>query len=374
MRLVRGVAADLGRAGAGRIGRIDEVDVEAAIRRRGAHHLAGLDHHVLDAALEQLFGADDGDATGAAPADVLVVVHGAADADLDHPFRVQQAFLDGAADAINLAKLGSLAGETMPIRLTEKLGAENLPGGAMRLASGDFHSRFLRLFEGVRRQNLAALEFYDVYHAAPTGSGKVLLSYADGTPALTESAIGLGTLLVCNFSVAEASSNLASQRLFPAWIHEMLLRINPTGSAAMEPFLVGDSIAGETWAAEAAGRDVTGPDGMPVPVRADVLGERFRVSFNAAATGFYRLPGSDSHDLLAFAVNPDPDQSDLRAMDPAVLPDRAGTAHPDAAFVGGTTDYQVLLRGRPVFQWFLLAAHGFLLMEGILFKSAPRTS
>ena len=73
-------------------------------------------------------------------------------------------------------------------------------------------------------------------------------------------------------------------------------------------------------------------------------------------------------------MNPDSDQSDLRSMDPAVLPDRAGTSHPEASFVGATTDYHLLLRGRPVFHWFLLAALGFLLIEGVLFKSALRTT
>ena len=282
-------------------------------------------------------------------------------------------FLDGKSDAANLEKLASLAGESLPIRLTDKLDSNHFADGAMRVASGDFHSRFLRLFDGVRRQNLAQLEFYDLYHAAATGSGKILLTYADGTPALTESAVGLGTLLICNFSVAEASSNLSRQRLFPAWIHEMLLRMSPGGSAALEPYAVGDSIAGETWAAEASGRDLLGPNGAAVPTRSEVLGERLRLAFTAETAGFYHLLGSDKRDLLAFAVNPDPDQSDLRSMDPAVLPDRAGTAHPQASFVGATTDYSLLLRGRPVFHWFLLAALALLFIEGILFKSAPRS-
>ncbi len=282
-------------------------------------------------------------------------------------------FLDGDGDAANLAKLGDLAGESMPIRLTERLKSDHLPGGAMRVASGDFHSRFLRLFEGVRRQNLSQLEFYDLYHAAATGSGKILLTYADGTPALTESTVGLGTLLICNFSVAEASSNLARQRLFPAWIHEMLLRMGRTGSASAEPFLVGDSVSGETWAAEASGRELIGPRGDAVRTRLDVNGERLRVTFNATTPGFYHLPVAD-RDLLAFAVNTDPEESDLRTMDPTVLPDRAGTSHPEARFVGATADYDILLRGKPVFHWFLLAALALLFIEGILFKSPPRTA
>lgn len=281
-------------------------------------------------------------------------------------------FLDGPADAANLQRLSALAGDPLPIRLTERLGPANLPDGAMRVASGDFRSRFLRLFEGERRQNLGLLEFYDLYHAVPTGSGKIVLTYADGTPALTESQIGLGTLLLCNFSVAEASSNLARQRLFPAWIHEMLLRMNANSSAALEPFLVGDTISGETWTAEAAGRDLTGPPGTLPRVRRDPNGERVRIQFTPQAPGVYALAGNNDRPLLAFAVNPDAGQSDLRSIDPSVLPDRAGDGHAEASFVGVTADYGRLLRGRPVFHWFLLAALGFLLIEGILFKTTPR--
>jgi hypothetical protein len=281
-------------------------------------------------------------------------------------------FLDGEADAANLQLLSDRLGEPLPIRPTQRLDSSNLPGGAMRVASGDFRSRFLRLFEGVRRQNLAMLEFYDLYHAAATGSGKVLLTYADGTPALTESGIGLGTLLICNFSVAEASSNMARQRLFPAWIHEMLLQMSQSGTAAQESFRVGDSISGETWAAEATGRELTGPTGQAARARSDISGERMRISFTADTPGFYQLPDADRRDLLAFAVNTDPDQSDLRTMDPSVLPDRAGTSYPEASFVGNTSDYELLLRGRPVFHWFLLACLLFLFLEGSLFKSAIR--
>ena len=279
-------------------------------------------------------------------------------------------FLDGPADPANLERLAKVAGEPLPIRLTERLGSDHLPEGAMRVAKGDFRSRFLRLFDGERRQNLGLLEFYDIYHAVATGQGKILLTYADGTPALTECQIGLGTLLLCNFSVAEASSNLARQRLFPAWIHEMLLRMNVSNSAALEPYLVGDAVSGETWSSEAAGRDLTGPNGIVQRVRRDTLGERVRLQFSPTAPGIYQLSGHDKRTLLAFAANPDAGQSDLRPIDPTILPDRAGAGHTEASFVGNTSDYERLLRGRPVFHWFIFAALGFLLLEGMLFKRA----
>lgn len=282
-------------------------------------------------------------------------------------------FLDGTADRPNLEGLAAISGSPLPIRLTEKLDSTHLPDGAMRVARGDFRSRFLRLFDGERRQNLGLLEFYDLYHAAPTGQGNILLTYADGTPALTECQIGLGTLLLCNFSVAEASSNLARQRLFPAWIHEMLLRMDGANrSAAQEPFLPGDSISGETWSAESTGRDLVGPAG-PVPkVRRETLGERMRLHFTPILPGIYQMSGNDRRTLLAFAVNPDTGQSDLRSIDPAILPDRAGNERPEASFLGTTTDYESLLRGRPVFHWFVIAAIVLLLVEGCLFKGSTR--
>ena len=153
----------------------------------------------------------------------------------------------------------------------------------------------------------------------------------------------------------------------------MLLRMSSTGSAAMEPFLVGDSVAGETWAAEAAGRDLLGPGGKPRPAPA-------RMCWANACGLVHRrghrvsiiCPAATSRTCWPSRSIPDPTSPTSATMDPAVLPDRAGSEHPEASFVGGTTDYSLLLRGSPVFHWFLLAALAFLLIEGVLFKSAPQ--
>lgn len=279
-------------------------------------------------------------------------------------------FLDGDADAANLAMLEKLSGETLALRLTEKLDWTNLPGGLMKVATGDFQSPFLQLFEGERRQNLAVLEFYELYYAAASGEGKILLSYQDGTPALAQNTVGLGTLLTANFSVAETASNLSRQRLFPAWVHELLNHLHGNNSAAEETYLVGDRLSGEIWATEVLGRELKGPQGEVVVPRMDTLGERVRIGFEAKGAGFYHLPGADGGDLLGFAVNTDAAQSDLRAMDPTVLPDRAAGRAAD--FLDGTQDYARVLRGLPIAHWFLLAALGFFFLEGLLFKVPPR--
>jgi hypothetical protein len=285
-------------------------------------------------------------------------------------------FLDGYADAKNLEKLAKEAGVAMPLRLGQKLGQDELHDGAMKVAHADMRSRFLRLFQGERIQNLSLLEFYDFHRAAATETGKVILRYADETPAMAECSIGLGSLILCNFSVAEASSNLARQRLFPVWIHEILLRMNQNNSATMDPFHVGDNITSQTWAAEAIGREIKDPLGFALKsTRLTPQGEMMRVTFPTSLSGFYRMTGAKEDDLLCFAVNVSAEESDLRGIDPAVLPQRAGDHDTSTHGSDQMTDYSALLRGRPAYHWFVLAALAVLLLEGCLFKQprvAPR--
>src|SRR6266540_1358474 len=98
LRLVRGVAADLRRAGARRIGGIEAVDVEADIGRAVAHDAAGLGDHLVHAEVEILLDGDHPHALLDRPHVVVALVERAADADLDHALGVQKALLDGAAE------------------------------------------------------------------------------------------------------------------------------------------------------------------------------------------------------------------------------------------------------------------------------------
>ncbi|MDP0492598.1 MAG: BatA domain-containing protein [Verrucomicrobiota bacterium JB023] len=273
-------------------------------------------------------------------------------------------FLDGEHDRENLQRLAENLSEDLPLTLSTKLSAANLPNGAMQVARGDFRSRFLRLFQGERRRNLGFLEFYELYHASPTGEGRILLSYADGTPAMAEAQVGLGTLLLCNFSVSEISSNLARQQLFPGWIHDILANLSPAGGTDLD-YLAGDQIHTDAWASEVMGRAVIDPAGEELDTKADIRGERVFISFEAEQPGLYQLPGQGGRLIRAFAVNPSTQESDLRTLDTSILPSRAPGASGDAKVKGGES-FTELSKGRPAFHWFILAALLFLLVESVL--------
>ncbi|MBK1833072.1 vWA domain-containing protein [Roseibacillus ishigakijimensis] len=273
-------------------------------------------------------------------------------------------FLDGDKDRENLAQLALASGTELPLELTTRLSSANLPGGAMKVARGDFRSPFLRLFEGERRRNLAFLEFYDFYHAIPTGEGRILLHYADGTPAMAEAQVGLGTLLLCNFSVSELSSNLARQQLFPGWIHDLLAKLGQ-GETLANDYQLGDSVSFDTWASEVLGREMRSPSGEKMATKIDLRGERAFLTFTPEEPGIHSLPGRGGRLLRAFAVNPSESESDLRTLDVAVLPERAPKDSQGAQVKGGQS-FRELSQGRPIFHWFVLTALLLLGVESLL--------
>ncbi len=275
-------------------------------------------------------------------------------------------FLDGKTDRENIASLDALAGRaSMPFQLAGQLTSENLASGAQKIAKGDFKSRFLKLFRGTNRQVLSRLEFYQMQRAIPTGEGEVLLNYADGTPALGVAHIGLGTALLCNFAPAELASNIARQRIFPAWIQEMVKNLTPDDLPA-ELHLAGIPVSAEVWRRDLQKNSVQDPAGHAVVANVSSDGERAAMSFKPMRTGVYAL--RDGNKLLwAAAVNTSEQEADLRRVDTAEISRRASAGR-DAAgyFVNGAQDYDELNKGRPLFQWFVLGASALLLAEMLL--------
>jgi hypothetical protein len=277
-------------------------------------------------------------------------------------------FLDSPADRSNLDRLSkALRGGELPFRITHRQVSENLPGGLQQVLRGDFRSPFLQVFSGTHRQALAQVQFYEYYHALPTGEGAILLTYADGTPAMGSAQVGAGTLLLCNFSVGEIGSNLARQRVFPAWLQEMVRQIDSREGEA-PVYLVGDTISREVWRSDYRDVPLRGPDGNEVVLRRQPIENRMLLWFTATEPGVYSA--ADSPAPLAFAVNVDPGESDLRQIEFDHLSERVGKGHGGHQIEGGG-DYEHIHRGRPIFHYFALAALGFLLGE-TFFSGAMR--
>ena len=269
-------------------------------------------------------------------------------------------FLDGPTDGENLVALEKAIGpDTMPLRLTQRRTATNVVSGAQQVVRGDFKSRYLKLFQGATRQNLALLEFYDYYQASATRAGGVLLAYGDESPAMASLHHGLGTMLLLNFSASEFSSNLARQRIFPAWMQELVKAVS-----ADEPppaaFTIGETLHTEVWRNEMRTEDFKSPGGAPVTVKREPAGERYSITFTPDQLGFYTL--GSPRPLYAFGVNPSAEEADLRPIDKDVLP-KEFAADREAHFVAGAESFEELAKGRPLFHWFIMAALGFLLME-----------
>jgi len=297
-------------------------------------------------------------------------------------------FLDGPADNIGVQYLGESLGEGMlPFNLLGKQDAKTVAGGSLKIGRGEFRSRFLKLFVRERRAALAEIDFYDTWRAVPTGDAEVILSFDDGTPAMGVSYPGLGCLVLCNFSVDELSSNLARQRMFPAWVQELVknLTSDVVREAGNE---VGMDIDNEVWAMDLQG--ATGylnPEGKPLRIKRQALGDgdRIRISFIPDRPGIYRLPkggsGANGPIAEAHAVNVSPEESDLRAIPLAELPRRASATTPGGAdgvaaahFIEGGDALEHLQKGVPAFHWFLLGMILLLLFEALFFKYIQRQS
>ncbi len=268
-------------------------------------------------------------------------------------------FLDGPAEVENLAALEKITGpKSMPLRLARRSVATNVTAGAQQIVRGDFKSRYLRLFQGDARQDLALLEFYDYYQAGATSAGGVLLEYGDESPAMASLHYGLGTMLLLNFSAGEFSSNLARQRIFPAWMQDLVKAIS-TEEPPPSSYTIGESVRTEIWRSEMR-NDLLNPAGAAVNTQREMTGDRCSLAFTPDQPGFYTLGAP--RPSYAFGINPPTDESDLRQMDKSLLPTEFADNH-QAHFVAGADDYDDLAKGRPIFHWFVLCAFAFLLLE-----------
>ena len=268
-------------------------------------------------------------------------------------------FLDGQFDPINLQTLQKQLPVELPFKIGERQTSKHIPRGRIKIRSGFFRSRYLRLFHGDARRHLADLDFYSYYQAKVSNHGKVLLTYAEGTPAMGSCSVGLGQVILCNFSVEEGESNMALQNIFPAWIQEMVRHMS-TEARHAELFEAGDKLQKEVWKSELTNSKFHSPGKDRLKLNfTKVNDERVIAYFTPKSVGHYQLKQANET-LYSFPVNCSPNESDLRSLDTALLAARSETP---ITQVRGQEAYEEIKSGQKVYHWFLLGCIAFLFGE-----------
>lgn len=257
-------------------------------------------------------------------------------------------------------------------------------GGAARLARVDEAHPALAVFTGDAREGLAGARFfrYMLTRPAPkaTGPGQagdgpvVLAAFDDGAPALVEARRGRGRVLLFTSSADRdwtdwpiRTSFLPAMQRFAAWLAGALeeRRDQPSVVGTPRTVRLGD---GRTL------RGLTGPDGKERSRRdleaagLEVVEGGAAFTFTPREPGLWQVKvaerGAERVDpALAFAVVPDPRESDTRRLAPAEL----------TAWLGGEAHARVdgqgtasATQGVPLWSWLLAAAVALFLAEGFL--------
>jgi hypothetical protein len=206
-----------------------------------------------------------------------------------------------------------------------------------RLAVIDFAHPALSVFDDPEARYLRTPRFYRRFKLTlPEKREKTwpLAEFASGAPALVESRLGDGTVLLAAFP---ANSKWGNLPLKPEFV-PLLLRLvahaehrpEVEGPAVVPPDGVAEIAAAATWAPLTG--TVTEPDSGPVaPLTFQRSGSRFLATFDhTAERGYYTVEvkgtGQGRSATVAFAVNLAPEESDFSTLTESQLADLLPTA------------------------------------------------
>jgi hypothetical protein len=150
--------------------------------------------------------------------------------------------------------------------------------------------------------------------SAAAADAEVLLLFSNGQPALGGRSFGKGQFLVANFSPESSSSDLGKQGSFVALVQIMAATLHRATSDRVES-LVGGSVRFPGLAPARSNWTVNAPDRSAVSALRVEKENGDEVLVNRAdRAGVYRL-SVEGEVTSALAVNVDPRESDLRAVE-----------------------------------------------------------
>jgi hypothetical protein len=260
-----------------------------------------------------------------------------------------------------------------PLHVVKTAAERGAPGAAekaARLAEIDWDHPALRVFTGPAREGLESVRTYRYMLLKPDRkdpAARVIARYDDGAPALVETRRGRGRVVLYASTLDPdwsdwtiRTSFLPAMQRIAAWLAGALdgRREAPGVVGAPRPLAVpaGLRVVGLVGPDGRERRDLPARDGVVVATP-DHPG-LWQVRVRDGATGGERLDPA-----LAFAVWPDPRESDTRRLEPSELTAWfGGEAHARVAAAGGAPESRQL----PLWSWLLLLAVAAFLAEGLL--------
>jgi hypothetical protein len=236
--------------------------------------------------------------------------------------------------------------------------------GAVSSPAGD------RLLPGARRlfsdgdgSDLNALRFHRHYRnqVLEGREGDVLLSYPDGSAALTLSTVGQGAAVFANLPLTPDGGDFIGHPLFPATMHELLRALRRGAEEHAVTPGVGWTL--DVPASGDAALTVSDPEGRPVSARVLSSGRLTRLALpKAGAPGVYLVKQADR--LIASAVvNIDSRESDTRPIALENLKSGAGAL---VSVVRDEADLVLVGKTRPLWPQLAAATALFFALEMLL--------
>lgn len=256
--------------------------------------------------------------------------------------------------------------------LTQAIGRLGSAEAFLTFGNIDYeHPIFHGVFEGKER----AIESPHVnfaFDVARDSPHDVIIAYSTGTPFLVEGGVGVGRVLMVTTSTEESWSDLATRGIFAPLVNRMVTYLAGRGTSRPRFLTVGSELV---FQPKIAGENlefaVQRPDEEILQVKPEVAEGLYTIRVSSTdRTGFYRVMAGD-RELAVFAVNPSPQESDLRALKPDEV--RSLTGAQLFQVIGDVASLADLVRrsryGRELWEGFVTLALLCLLVEMLLFRS-----
>jgi hypothetical protein len=246
-----------------------------------------------------------------APQDVVVLLNAGSDLDGSQARALNNYVNEGGSlmiapgDRVNAATFNQLLGTLSPAVLNESIRFAN--------------NNYLSIADMDRRHPILlplgvdwGVRFEGYWSVGAADDADVLMQFDNGSPALLERRVGRGNVLLFTSSLDTEWNNLPLQGLYLPFVHESL-RYLAQATTKERAYRVGSLIDLSEVSREGVRVQVTGPSGEAVALN------QSGSSLTPRQIGFLTVDGGEGPQY--YAVNANPEESDLVKMAPSTLVD-----------------------------------------------------